>query len=193
MEGKTNWMMKRIVILNGSPRRGGNSDCLVEALCEGMGCGKQAMEGNVEVLQVADMQIAPCRGCNACFGEEHRCVQQDDVGLLYDALARAEVLVIVSPVYFYGISAQLAAAIQRLHNPLRDGFKIRHAALLLAAASHKPHVCDAIRQQYRMLLDHFGIGDEGQVVAQGVGPAGAVGDTEYMQQARILGAKLAAL
>ena len=141
----------------------------------------------VQVLSVADLEVAPCRACNECFGNGHRCVQQDDMQKVYAAMAEADMLVLASPVYFYGVSAQLAAVVHRLHNPLRDDFHIRHAALLLAAASHKPHICDGIKLQYTMLLDNFHIENCGMVVAQGVSAPGDVAKTEFLEEARKLG------
>lgn len=178
--------MSNILILNGSPRAGGNTDCLVEAFVS-----TARLRHHVDVLRVADCHIAPCRGCNCCFLDAaHTCVQNDDVTLLYQKMSEADVLVLASPVYFYGISAQLAAAVHRLHNPVRDSFHITKAALMLAAASKKPHVCEPIRLQYSLLLANFGIEDAGQVIAQGVGAPGDVRDTEFIGQAAALGGSL---
>lgn len=174
-----------ITILNGSPRRGGNTDCLCEAFRSGVGNGH-----SVSVFNVADMNIGPCNGCNACFAEGHHCRQRDDMQQLYTALSQTDMLVIASPVYFYGVSAQLAAAIHRLHNPIRDTYPIRSAVLLLSAASRKPHICDGIVLQYSMLLKNFGIEDKGQVVAQGVKAPGEVLQTPFVQQAIDLGKKI---
>lgn len=177
--------MSKIVILVGSPRKGGNTALLAKAFAEGAG-----EHNEVQMLSVADLSVAPCKGCNHCFAEEHECVQHDDMQQVYKALASADMLVIASPVYFYGISAQLAAVINRMHNPVRDSFPIRKAALLLAAASHKPYICDAIKLQYTMLLKNFNIEDAGMVVAQGVSAPGDVKNTDFLDQARHLGANI---
>ena len=145
---------------------------------------------NVRTLSVADLHVTPCRGCNACFANGKRCVQNDDMQQVYAALADCDLLVIASPVYFYGISAQLAAVIHRLHNPLRDTFHIRQAVLLLAAASSKPHVVEPIKLQYSLLLKNFDIEDCGMVLAQGVKDPGDIRQTDYLNQARQLGSTL---
>lgn len=177
--------MKNIVILVGSPRRDGNTALLAQAFAEG------AREHcNVKTLSVADLNVAPCRGCNACFANGNRCVQADDMQQVYDALSEADLLVLASPVYFYGISAQLAAIIHRLHNPLRDTFHIRQAVLLLAAASSKPHVVEPIKLQYSLLLKNFNIEDCGMVLAQGVKTPGDILQTDYLAQARRLGTEV---
>jgi len=109
-----------ILILSGSPRKGGNTDQLVEAFVKGA-----SQRHTVEVVSVHDYKVAPCMGCNACFRNgEHTCVQKDDMTDLYNKMKQAEMLVIASPVYFYGLSAQLKAVIDRCHNPIRDTFGI---------------------------------------------------------------------
>ena len=57
------------------------------------------------------------------------------MGQIYKKLISADMLVIASPVYFYGISAQLKAVIDRLHTPLRNEFSIKKLALLLVGAA----------------------------------------------------------
>ena len=175
--------MSKIVILTGSPRPEGNTAALAKAFAEGA-----AQRHEVVTLPVAQMKIVPCRGCNSCFHNGNHCVQQDEMARVYAELAEAEVLVIASPVYFYGISAQLSAVINRLHNPVRDTFPIKRAVLLLASASRKPHVCEAIRLQYTLLLQNFGIDNAGIIAAQGVNAPGDILATEYLSQARQLGA-----
>ena len=64
-----------IVVLSGSPRRGANTDIMVEAFAE------TAREGGhtVEVIRVASKKIAGCLGCQYCFTHEGACVQRDDM------------------------------------------------------------------------------------------------------------------
>ena len=74
---------------------------------------------SVEVISVADYKVNPCIGCNTCFDREgHECFQKDDMTKVYEKLKMADVLVIASPVYFYGVSAQLKVLIDRLHTPM---------------------------------------------------------------------------
>lgn len=175
-----------IVILTGSVRRGGNTDQLVGAFVEGLD-GRH----NVEIISVADYKVRSCCGCNQCFETDgHRCVQDDDMQRIYPKLAEADVLVIASPVYFYGISAQLKAVIDRLHTPVRDGFHIRQSALLLVGGSSRPEVFEAIVHQYRLCIKHFDITDRGVVLAGGCRQFGDVAQTAAMDQARQLGAEI---
>lgn len=153
-----------IVVLNGSPRRGGNTDALVMSFMHG------AFEsGNAVIVNnVTDFEVRPCIGCNRCFkSDEHLCWQDDHMQFIINQLRSADMLVIASPVYFYSISAQLKALIDRLHNPVRDTFKIKQIALLCTAASSNPRAFDAIKTQYELLCEYFKLEDVGQILAGG--------------------------
>ena len=74
-----------ILVLSGSPRKGGNTDMLVDAFVE-----SASHKHNVEVVSVRDYKINPCIGCNACFQHgDHSCCQKDDMSLVYDKMSKA--------------------------------------------------------------------------------------------------------
>ena len=100
-------MSKKILILSGSPRKGGNSD----VLCDEFARGAQEAGHEVEKIRVADKKISFCRACYAC--KDGKCAIQDDMGEVLQKMIDADVLVLVSPVYFYSIDAQLKAVIDR--------------------------------------------------------------------------------
>ena len=155
--------MSRIVVLVGSVRREGNTALLAKAFAEGAG-----KRHEVELVSVADYSIHPCLGCNRCYSAEgNRCVQQDDMVKIYEKLKGADTLVIASPVYFYGVSAQLKALIDRLHTPMRKQFPIRRLGLILVGADALPDLFDPILAQYRMILRFFGLEDIGCVLVRG--------------------------
>ena len=172
-----------ILILSGSPRKGGNTDLLVEAFVKGA-----SQKHHVEVVSVHDYKVNPCMGCNACFkNESNSCVQKDDMPLIYEKMAVADMLVIASPVYFYGLSAQLKAVIDRFHNPIRDTFHIKKTALLLVGAASLPELFDSILAQYQLCLNFFKLEDAGRVLVRGVKDKGDIKNTEAQNEAFELG------
>ena len=172
-----------ILILSGSPRKGGNTELLVEAFVKGA-----SQKHHVEVASVHDYKVNPCMGCNACFkNESNSCVQKDDMPLIYEKMAVADMLVIASPVYFYGLSAQLKAVIDRFHNPIRDTYHIKKTALLLVGAASLPELFDGILAQYRLCLNFFKLEDAGRVLVRGVKDKGDIQNTEAIQKANELG------
>ena len=175
-----------ILILSGSPRKGGNTDLLVEAFVKGA-----SQKHYVEVVPVRDYKVNPCMGCNACFrNEQHLCVQKDDMMMIYEKMAHADMLVIASPVYFYGLSAQLKAVIDRCHNPIRDTFCIKKMALLLVGAATLPELFDSILTQYQLCLNFFKLEDAGRVLVRGVKDKGDIKNTDALNKAFELGQEI---
>lgn len=176
----------KAVVLDGSPRRGGNTDMLVEAFVRGA-----SEENDVAVFRVADMDIAPCIGCERCSRSEGRvCVIDDDMRQVYEAVNEADVLVLASPVYFYGVSSQLKKAVDRFHAPVRDAFGIRYAALLAVGAATLPDLFDPMLMQYRMALRFFGLEDLGAVLADGIRGKGDIAGDPALERAFELGRSL---
>ena len=175
-----------ILIFSGSPRKGGNTDLLVEAFAKGA-----SQKHHVEVVSVHDYKVNPCMGCNACFkNKANVCVQNDDMSLIYEKMSRADMLVIASPVYFYGLSAQLKAVIDRFHNPIRDTFRLKNMALLLVGAATLPELFDSILAQYRLCLNFFKLEDMGHVLVRGVKDKGDIRNTDALQEAFHLGSNV---
>ena len=175
--------MSNIVVLAGSVRKGGNTDLLVQAFAEGAG-----QNHDVEIVSVADYNVNPCIGCNSCFSREgNQCFQDDDMHKIYDKLKNADILVIASPVYFYGISAQLKAIVDRLHTPMRKEFKIRKLALILVGAATLPELFDPIKLQYQLVLNYFQLEDAGMVLVRGARDKGDVKNSPALKEAYDLG------
>ena len=177
--------MSRIVILSGSPRKNGNTDILVNSFVDG------AKEHNdVEIVSVHDYHINPCAGCNSCFSREgNTCYQEDDMLIVYEKLSKADTLIIASPVYFYGISAQLKAIIDRLHTPMRNKYHIRRIGLILVGAAELPQLFDSIISQYNLVLNYFHLEDAGKVLVRGAKEKGDVKE-EDLQKAFLFGQQL---
>lgn len=178
--------MGRIVVLVGSRRKGGNTDLLAQAFAEGAG-----KHNAVEIVSVADYNVNPCVGCNSCFTREgNQCFQKDDMADIYKKLKAADMAVIASPVYFYGISAELKAIVDRLHTPMRNEFPIKKLALLLVGAATLPELFDAIKLQYRLVLNYFHLEDAGMVLVRGVKDIGDIKGTKALEKAYNLGASI---
>jgi multimeric flavodoxin WrbA len=171
-----------ILILSGSPRKGGNTELLAEAFAKGA-----AEHHHVEIVSVHDYKVNPCLGCNACFKTDGICAQKDDMALIYEKMSQTDMLVIASPVYFYSISAQLKAVIDRFHNPIRDSFHIKKMALLLVGAASLPELFDAILTEYNLCLKFFDIEDAGKVLVRGVKDKGDINNTNALNEAYKLG------
>lgn len=178
--------MGKIIILVGSVRKNGNTDLLARAFADGA-----RIKNEVEILSVADYKVNPCIGCNSCFQREnHECFQQDDMKIIYGKLKNADIVVVASPVYFYGISAQLKAVVDRLHTPMRNEFHLKKLALLLVGAAILPELFDAIKVQYQLILNFFHLEDGGMVLVSGVKDIGDIKENPALQEAYELGVSI---
>ena len=101
--------MKKVLILSGSPRKGGNSDIL----CDEFMKGALSVGADVEKIRVAEKKISPCSGCYYCKESGGRCAFNDDMTEILEKIIAADVIVLSSPVYFYSVCAQLKAVIDR--------------------------------------------------------------------------------
>ena len=101
--------MKKVLILSGSPRKGGNSDLLCDEFMRGAADG-----GNqVEKIRVAEKNVGYCSGCYYCQKSKGVCAKKDDMAEILQKMIDADVIVLASPVYFYSIDAQLKTVIDR--------------------------------------------------------------------------------
>jgi len=98
----------RLLAIAGSPRRGGNTDTLLEKFVEGA-----AVAGaEVKTLVVCDLKIEGCQHCDACL-VKGQCKVQDDMQLVYREMEAADRIVMASPLQFMSVPAQLKALIDR--------------------------------------------------------------------------------
>ena len=149
----------KILILNGSPTKDGNTVALVNAFKE----GAESQAHEVTVLNVAHKKVNGCLACEYCHGSGNgKCVQKDDMQEIYPYLMEAEMVVFASPIYYFTMSAQLEAVIQRFY-AFNHPPKAKYSALLLS--SYSPGVYTASIAQYKDMIGYMGITDKGIVVA----------------------------
>ena len=179
---KNNKTMK-IVVLTGSPRRNGNSAYLAEQFIKG------ARESGHDIYRYdcAFRQVEPCRACNRC-GMDGPCVIKDDFDELRPRLVEADMVVFATPMYYFGMSAQMKRVIDRfyaINGQIKGASK--KAAFLMTYADTSAKEAEPMLVHYRTLTDYFGWNSVGEVVAAGVWTAGSVRNTEYGEQAYQLG------
>ena len=156
----------KIAILNGSPRTG-NTAAMVNAFAEG---AKEAGH-EVETLHVGRMKINGCLACEYCHGKgAGTCIQKDDMVKVMPAYLEADMLVYASPIYYFDVTAQLAAAMQRVY-AIGKPAKASKAALLLSSASPNPYA-GAIAT-YKDMIAHLGLEDTGVFTIAGDAAAAA--------------------
>lgn len=150
----------KIAIFNGSPRKE-NTAAMIEAFRE----GAEAAGHEVEELHVGRMKIAGCMGCEYCHTKgAGQCVQKDDLEKILPAYKEADMIVFASPIYYFTMTAQIEAAIQRVYC-IGKPTKATKAALLLSSGS--PGVYDGAIAQFKAYTGYTKIENAGIITANG--------------------------
>ncbi len=173
-----------IVILNGSPRKHGNTVRMIEAFCK----GAQEAGHTTQVMETAGKNIAGCLGCYHCMAHGGECVQNDDMEQIYVALKGADMMVWASPIYWYDITAQLKIVIDRLFAPSMIGRKPKKMALLLDAQGKDPFT--AAKQMYKESYEALKAENMGIVTINGTKLNSAETEDEKFAPAYQLGRSL---
>lgn len=155
----------KIIILQGSPNKKGSTSILAESFAKG------AVEAGhkVERFDLAKMNIHPCIGCVAC-GYEGPCVQKDDNQQIREAILGADMVVFATPLYYYGMSAQLKIVVDRFcaYNSSLHG-KHMKSALLTVAWNADNWTFEALEAHYKTLVRYCGFKNQGMVLGYGCG------------------------
>jgi multimeric flavodoxin WrbA len=157
----------------GSPRRGGNTEILVDEVLR----GAQDAGAQIEKVILSRLDIRPCRGCDACK-EASKCVQQDDMHALLERMKHSQVWVLGTPIYWWGPTAQMKAFIDRWYGA-RYGdnqgvFKGRRVILTIALEDTDKRSPRHTVGMFEDILAYVRIEHVATIVASGVLDRGAV-------------------
>ena len=173
----------KIVILEGSPNRQGSSHILAEAFAKG------AKEAGNEIVTISatHSDIHPCIGCISC-GYDGPCVQKDDMEEVKREILRSDMVVFVTPLYYYGMSAQLKLLVDRFcsFNGSIQRKKMK-SALLSAAWNSDGWTFEALEAHYHTLVRYLNFDDQGIVLGKGCGTPSMTKSSQYPEQAYELG------
>lgn len=169
--------MKLLVVL-GSPRKGGNSETLAQHVAKTFEEGG----GTVEYIRLNDLQLRPCQGCGGC-DKTGICVVKDDMGDLYEAVDKADRILLASPVYFYGLSAQCKIFGDRMQARwarrylLKERFRQgegRKGYLISTAATKGQKIFDCSVLTTRYIYDAMDLEYGGDLLVKGIDKRKAV-------------------
>lgn len=176
-------MSKKVLILSGSPRKGGNSDLL----CDEFMRGAQDGGNTVEKIRVTEKKIAPCLGCYYCAKNGGKCVQPDDMAELLQKMIDADVLVLASPVYFYSICAQLKAVIDRTVARWTE-VENKDFYYIVTMADTSASSVDTTLACFRGYADCVeGANEKGVIIGNGVHEKGEIKNHKAMREAYEMG------
>lgn len=168
----------KVLLILGSPRKGGNTELLLEPVMHGV----IAAGSSSELVRLTDLDIHPCQACGGCT-KTGVCVIRDDMQQLYDKIDNADRIVIGSPIYFYGVTAQAKAFIDRcqalwsrkyLLGQRQAGKTTRKGYFVGVAATRGERVFEGAIMTVRYGLDAMDFSYAGELLVRGADKKGEV-------------------
>ena len=184
----------KILLLQGSPRKAGNTAALLDAFLEGL---REKGEHAVREVALQEAAIRPCRNCDACRRmDEGYCAIADDMQGLFVPFIEADMVVMASPIYWWSVSAQLKLFIDRLYaldpetHPER--FRDKRLVLILTYYSEDPNSgAEITLSMFREIAEYTGMPIAG-ILRYCSGERHVREAPEALEEARALGRRLAA-
>lgn len=185
----------KILGIWGSPRKGGNSELLLNAFLE----GAREAGGAVERIALRELKITPCLEIYHCF-KDGTCPIKDDMLPLYDKLLEADVVALATPIFFYSVSAQAKAMIDRTQALWARRYQLkqdfpgpeRQGVLLAAAATRGKLLFVGARLVAKYFFDAINVTYAAEVLVRGVDEKGAIAtQADVLAHTQDLGRRLA--
>ena len=175
----------KVLILTGSPRKRGNSNHLAEQFAKG---AKEAGH-EIFIFDCAKQNVNGCIACDKC-GMNGDCVQRDDFDILRPHLLSSDMIVFASPIYYFGISAQLKTTIDRFYAINTPLMKSKKCVLLITYANGADYVAEPTIVHYKAMVNYLDWSEAGQVIAKGVWGIEDAAKSRYSLEAYELGKQL---
>ena len=177
----------KITVITGSARKNGTSNYLADEFIRG------AKENGHEIYRFnsAHADVKNCIGCNACGMGTKPCIYKDDFVELKENLLDSDVIVFVTPIYYFGMSSTLKKVIDRFYS-IDPQLKEMQNKSILISVQHAPveAVKEPINAHYHAILSWLNMGNAGIVNAIGIESVEHLKQTEYPKQAYELGKNL---
>lgn len=138
----------KIAIVNGSARKG-NTLIAIQAFIEGV-----AENNEVEIIAPEKLNIAPCKGCGACQCVKG-CVDQDDTNPTVDKIVSADVIIFATPVYWWGMTAQLKLVIDKCYCKGLNLKNKKVGVIVVGAAPVDSIQYELIDKQFQCIADYL--------------------------------------
>jgi multimeric flavodoxin WrbA len=186
----------KVLGLYGSPRRGGNTELLLDEALKGAAEQGAQAEG----IHLCGLRISPCNECLSCF-KDGACVIADEMQGIYPRLLEADIVILASPIFFYGITGWAKAMVDRcqalwarkyvLHDPLLETEKKRKGFFISAGGTKGQRVFEGATLTVRYFFDAFNTKYTGELLFRGVDACGDIRkNPDALPQAFAAGGKL---
>jgi multimeric flavodoxin WrbA len=173
----------KITVITGSPRKKGTSALLADKFIEG------ANEAGHEVFRfdAAFEEVKPCLACDYCASHDGECIRKDAMNTWYEKLIEADMIVFVTPLYYYGMSTQIKAVIDRFHANNTKLAGNKKAMLLATSYGADDWTMEALEKNYESILRFMNWDEAGKLFATGCPVREVIEQTNFPNRAYELG------
>ncbi len=176
----------KILALIGSPRKGSNTDLLVDRILE----GSKEVKHTGEKLYLYDYEILPCVDCRACKRKGFVCPLNDGMQKIYPKMEKADLILFGTPNYWYGPTAKMKLLIDRMR-PFVANKKLKGKKWVIVSPSAEgPNSCRLLVQMLHLSCDYLGMKFGGKVLAKAYERGEITKDQKAMKKAFEFGASL---
>lgn len=176
----------KILALIGSPRKGSNTDILVEETLK----GSKTKGHTSERIYLYDYEISPCLDCRKCKKDEYVCAIEDGMQEIYPKMNEADLVIFGTPNYWYGPTAKMKLLIDRMRPYVANGNLKGKKAIVITPAAEGPKACGPLIEMFRMSFDYLGIDFKGGLVATAYERKEIKNDEKELRNAYTLGVSL---
>lgn len=143
----------KVLALIGSPRKGSNTDILVDNILKG--CKEKGF--TAEKLYLYDFDISACTDCRLCKSKDYECAIKDDMQQIYPLIEEADVIIFGTPVYWYGPTGKMKLLIDRMRPFIASKKMQGKRGVLVVPSEEGPKACKALLEMFRMSFDYLGM------------------------------------
>lgn len=178
-------MAKNILVITGSPRKNGNSDQLADAFIAG---AKQSGH-NVLKYATASKNIKGCIDCRTCFSKGAACSVSDDFNELAEMLEQVDMVVFVTPMYWFSFPMHLKAAIDKFISFFigQRTLKVKECALIVCGGDQEESVYEGVLKSYQLIADFMKWNSIRSIIVKGVYDKGDILKTDGLRLAEEFG------
>jgi multimeric flavodoxin WrbA len=176
----------KILALIGSPRRGSNTDMLVDKFLE----GAESSGHHSEKLYLYDFEILPCIDCRKCKRESFTCALRDGMQQIYAKLEDADLIIFGTPIYWYGPTAKMKLLIDRLRPYIASGRLKGKKGMVIAPSEEGSVCCGPLMEMLRMSFYYLGMELTGSILATAYDRAEIAEKPQELERAYKMGASL---
>ena len=155
--------MKKITLIFGSPRKEGNSETMAEQLIS-----SRPADVEVDRFHVSGMKVRGCIDCRKCWSTGKPCVIDDEMQKIYESLINSDLIVFVTPLYWYSWSAQIKPVLDRLlpfmSEDARADLHGKKAVLVASAGDDRESCFEGLLFSFRESCSLLGMDIAGEVV-----------------------------